>query len=355
MSTRGDATNLFAMDLEAGSFTQLTDEETVTDALMFTCLNPVRPEAYFWRSGSLVALDLMTLDQRILYETPSGYANNLLSVTSDGASVCTGIYEDLSGRFAVDLLNGYVGFQEYWAANPRSVVIAIDTISGKAREVFSEDAWIGHVNASPAVPHLATYCHEGPWDRVDNRIWGLDLRDGRNWPIRPRAGRESIGHEYWMQDGLTLGFHGHDATGRAFFGTVRHDDAELNEVPFPKNFMHLHSNDPDRVVADGSRGNPMLYLWERKSGSRAKPAAILRHGCSASIQARHVHPRFGPDSARILFVSDMTGTGNIYEVLLDDIEASGILTRFGNLRSRFLNYLAKRRRNFRRFLARALK
>ena len=352
VSTREGATNLFAMDLETGGFTQLTDDKTVTDTLQFACLNPVRPEAYFWRSGCLVALDLHSLDKRILYETPPGYANNLLSVTSDGASVCTGIYEDLQDRFKVDLLKGYVGFEEYWEAKPRSVILTIDTISGEAREVFSENAWIGHVNASPTVPYLATYCHEGPWDRVDNRIWGLDLRDGRNWQIRPRTRGESVGHEYWMQDGLTLGFHGRDTTGEAFFGTVRHDNAELREFPFPRTFMHLHSNDADRVVADGSRGDPMLYLWERKSGSQAEPVAILRHGCSASTQARHVHPRFSPDGGKILFVSDMTGTGNIYEVSLEDIDASRIMTTYGNLRWRFLEYAAKRRRNVLRFLRR---
>ena len=355
VSTRNGATNLFAMDLETGDFMQMTDEEAVTDTLLFTCLNPVRPEAYFWRSGSLVAVDLETLDQRILYETPAGYANNLLSVTSDGASVCTGIYEDLADRFAVDLLKGYVGFEEYWAAKPRSVIIAVDTISGETREVFSENAWIGHVNASPAVPHLATYCHEGPWDRVDNRIWGLDLRDGRNWPIRPRTRGESVGHEYWMQDGLTLGFHGHDPSGKAFFGTVRHDNSDLLEVPFPKSFGHLHSNDPDAVVTDGSPGDPMLYLWTRKPGLQAAPVAVLRHGCSAAVQARHVHPRFNPDSSRIVFVSDVTGTGNIYEVSLDDIRASGILTRYGNLRARLLRYAARKRQKLRRFFVRLVR
>ena len=325
VSTRDGSTNLFGMDVESGAFTQLTDERRVTDELLFTCLNPVRPEAFFWRNGSLVALDLATLDERILYETPEGYANNILTVTCDGALVCTGIYEDLQDRFDVDLLKGYVGFEDYWAAKPRSVIIAVDTISGEAHEVFSENYWVGHVSASPTVPHILTYCHEGPWDKVDNRIWGLDLRDGRNWPIYPRKGEESVGHEYWMQDGVTVGFHGTEKDGPAFIGTVRYDDTGLEIFPFPRHFTHIHSNDLDLATGDGTNWDPMLYVWTLESGKEAKPVPVLRHGCSASVQARHVHPRFNPDSSRIVFVSDDTGVGNIYDVSVADIRASGLL------------------------------
>jgi Tol biopolymer transport system component len=69
----------------------------------------------------------------------------------------------------------------------------------------------------------------------------------------------------------------------------------------------------------------MLYVWTLESGQEARPVAVLRHGCSASVQARHVHPRFNPESSRIVFVSDDTGVGNIYDVSVADIRASGLL------------------------------
>lgn len=97
--------------------------------------------------------------------------------TADGRYVCTGIYEDLSGRFTVDLLHGYVGFREYAAAHPLSRIVRIATDGSGTETVFEERNRIGHVNTSPSQPHLLTFCHEGPRDQVGNRIWGLDLAD----------------------------------------------------------------------------------------------------------------------------------------------------------------------------------
>ncbi|HUS57034.1 MAG TPA: oligogalacturonate lyase family protein [Planctomycetota bacterium] len=56
------------------------------------------------------------------------------------------------------------------------------------------------------------FCHEGPWQRVDNRIWGLDIETRRAWKIRPTAPGECVGHEYWMSDGEHIGYHGGNAS-----------------------------------------------------------------------------------------------------------------------------------------------
>jgi hypothetical protein len=90
---------------------------------------------------------------------------NMTNVTADGKYLCTGLYEDLSGQFKVDLLHGYVGFYEYWEAMPLSQVQRIDTQSGAAEVVFEERYWIGHVTlctdssptaswATHAYPHI---------------------------------------------------------------------------------------------------------------------------------------------------------------------------------------------------------
>lgn len=324
VSNRSGSTNLFSMNLSTGAFRQLTDEARETDELMFSCLNPHREEAYFWRGDRMIALDLQTLQERDLYRSPPGYSNNIISATGDGRFVCTVHYEDLSQRFKVDLLKGYVGFEDYWAAKPRSVIVTVDTLTGAVREILAKQAWIGHVNASPVVPHLATYCHEGPWQKVDNRIWGLDLRDGRTWPIRPRCRGESVGHEYWFSDGVTIGFHGQEADGGHFFGSVRCDNERLREFPFPMQSKHVHSNDLDLVLGDGSRKDRRIYAWRIESDAITVPRPLLRHGCSSAVQARHVHPRLSPDSKRFIYVSDSSGVGNLYEVRVRDVLGEGV-------------------------------
>jgi oligogalacturonide lyase len=311
-SDRCNTTNLFSLDLSNGQIVQLTEFDSGQSDFLFASINPRHPEVYFWHQRSLFALDLHTLEQRTLFHVPDGYAVNMTSVTADGANVCAGIYEDLSAHFKVDLLHGYVGFTEYWQAMPQSKILQISTETGQARTVFVENYWIGHVNASSTMPHIATFCHEGPWDRVDQRIWGIDLRDGRTWKIRPTEPGEQVGHEYWFMNGEQIGYHGRRLSGESFYGSIRYDNSEQMEVSFEGNSMHFHSNDSRLIVGDGTRDQPQLLLW-RFSGSQFEgPRVVLTHHGTFQIQQLHVHPRFSPDGTQILFVSDMAGYGSLH-------------------------------------------
>jgi oligogalacturonide lyase len=321
-SDRGNRTNLFSVELASGEITQLTDlDQHVKISFQSASVNPRRDEVYFWHGPELVALDLRSLEERRLYRAPEGFRTTMTNVTADGKHICTGLYEDLSARFKVDLDHGYVGFHEYWEARPLSQVLRIDAASGAAEVVFEERSWIGHVNTSPTQPQLMTFCHEGPWHKVDHRIWGLDLTTGRAWKIRPGQPGERVGHEYWFADGEQIGYHGFSAEGAPFYGSIRYDNSGQVEAPFPHGSTHFHSNDLGLIVGDGSREEPHLMLWRFRDGRFEGPRALLAHRGSFQAQVLHVHPRFSPDGRQILFVSDMLGYGNIYLIDTPDFDA----------------------------------
>jgi oligogalacturonide lyase len=317
-SDRGNRTNLFSIELASGEITQLTDLDQppppAETSFLFASLNRARPEVYFWHGRDLVALQLETLEERRIYRAPDNFLTNMTNVTADGKYLCTGIYEDLSDRFKVDLLHGYVGFREYWAAMPRSQVIRVDVDTGQAEVVFEEIYWIGHVNTSPTLPNILTYCHEGPWQEVDNRIWGLDMSTGKTWKIRASSAGERVGHEYWMADGEQIGYHGHTSDNQPFYGSVRYDDTGRIEAPFPADSTHFHSNDLGMIVGDGTRRAPRLLLWRFRDGAFDGPRVVAHHRGSFQVQITHVHPRFSPDGRQILYVSDDSGYGNLYLV-----------------------------------------
>ncbi|MEZ4637917.1 MAG: oligogalacturonate lyase family protein [Caldilineaceae bacterium] len=117
----------------------------------------------------------------------------------------------------------------------RSAASCVWLRTAAARTAWEENAWIGHVNTSPTIPNLLTFCHEGPWHEVDNRIWGLNIDSGDTWQIRPRTHPgEKVGHEYWYADGEHLGYHGYSAdSSHKFFGRIRYDNTDQLEVSFP--------------------------------------------------------------------------------------------------------------------------
>jgi oligogalacturonide lyase len=235
--------------------------------------------------------------------------------------VCVNIGQDMSDRFRMDLGAGYVGMAEYWAARPRCQVLRIPTQGGEAAVVWEEESWIGHINTSPTRPNLLTFCHEGPWHKVDHRIWMLDLDTGDAWKLRPTAPRERVGHEYWFTDGEHVGYHGWTEGGSAFHGAVRYDNTAVGEYPLSHTSMHFHSNDLNMIVGDGNRNLPRLLLWRLSETGFEGPRVLLRHRGSFHIQAVHVHPRLSPDGSQILYTTDARGYGNPHLVDIPDFDS----------------------------------
>ncbi len=322
-SDRHNRTNLYSIDLTSCEITQLTDLEPVPlpreVEFLRACLSPDNNEAYFWHDLSLIALDLNSLEQRVLYVMEKGWDVSMCNITADGKFICASISEDKSDEFTVDLLRGYVGFRETWAAKPRSHVIRVAVDGSGGDSVWEEEYWVGHVNTSPTQPDILTFCHEGPWDLVDNRIWGLDLNTGHAWPIRPREeDLEKVGHEYWHADGIHISYHGHKPNGYKFFGQCRYDGSEVQEYAFPHQTGHIHSNDFERIVGDGGQE---IRLWQWNGDGFSGPRALCQHRSSMHIQQTHVHPRFSPQGQYVLFTSDVSGYGNLYKVDLPEFES----------------------------------
>jgi oligogalacturonide lyase len=315
-SDRDNRTNLFSIDLDSGAIRQLTDLDPVPKpfetGFLATTVHPRRPEVCFWYGRDLTVLDLDSLELRSLWTTPEGFVRSMINYTADGRAVCGAIFEDLSPRLRIDYVRGYVGFAETHEAHPTSRVFRAAADGSGAETVWEEGYWIGHVNTSPTHPNLLTFCHEGPWDRVDNRIWGLDLTDSTPWKIRPREGDEHPGHEYWYADGERIGYHGRRADGSRFFGRIRYDNTDRVEGRSLGDTGHTHSNDHTLIVGDGGRDSPGVKLWKWNGADYDGPRLLCTHRSSFHVQIVHVHPRFNADASRVLFTSDRSGYGNLY-------------------------------------------
>jgi len=327
-SDRNNQTDLFSLALDSGEITQLTDVSTLDTAggKGWSChavaVNAKRPEVYAWLEKSLYAVNRETFEARRLFGVPEGFRPGSISVTADGANLCFGISEDLSKRIHMDLGHGYVGMYEIWAARPHCRIMKLSVDGGKPECVHEEEYWIGHINTSPTRPDLLTYCHEGSWHLVDNRIWGLNLSSGETWPIRPldRPGR--IGHEYWMADGEHIGYHGSwptpESAGKRQFvhaeyilGRIRYDNTNHLEFTLAEETGHTHSLDFTRIVGDGGNG---IWLWECDGKQLSGPRLLCEHRSLKGHQRGHPHPAFSPDGCRVLFTSSRTGYSNLYLV-----------------------------------------
>ena len=311
---RNNCTNLFSIDLKNGEITQLTDHDD-RDGLDFdhACINKVTNEVSYWYDQKLWAMNLSTLESRLLYNLPDKQNFGMINATSDGKHVIFCMSEDLSDKIAkLDLMHGYVGFKETWELHPLCQIVKVPADgSGKTEVIHSGKVWMGHLNTSSVHPNLLTFCHEGPWELVDHRIWAMDTNTGKVWPLRERRQEgERIGHEYWYADGERVGYHG-TLQGKNFLGSVKYDGSDMVEAEFPQQTCHVHSNDRTLAVGDGTIGGNIL-LWQWNGKSYDSPRILCEHRGSMHVQVNHVHPRLSPDSTYVVFCSDRTGYGSPY-------------------------------------------
>lgn len=314
-SDRENRTNFYGVDLQSGELAQLTDLDPAQGSIGAQSMtkNPCCEEIYYNQGKTVFALDLETLARRPLFTIPPGYTPQPASATADGKYLITGYTQDLSDRFDVDLGHGYVGFEEIWAAHPHCVIVRVSLETGNSEAVFQDRCWLGHLNTSTKLPHIMTFCHEGPWHKVDHRIWGLNLQTRQTWKIRPTAAGERVGHEYWMDDGEHIGYHGYIAEG-TIYGSIRYDNMEQVEAPFEFHSWHFHSHRLDYVVGDGDAQNPYLLLWRMKEGRFEGPKALIWHRGSFHTQRQHVHPCFSADGKQIVYTADPQGYGQVFIV-----------------------------------------
>jgi oligogalacturonide lyase len=338
-SVRSGTRDLYSVDLETGLITQLTDlEADVSDA---TC-HPESETAYFWCGSRVVGLSLDSLEVWTVFdvgETHGDYAGSVPGVTADGETVCFPLVEravprpQFSGNRPTEdeqAADRGAWMDRMFEADPHSRVLAVPASGGEAETLVEEETWIGHVNTSPSRPALLTYCEEGPWHRVENRIWALNRETGETWRVRPTAEDEAVGHEYWLADGETVGYHGWSgglADPEPFFGHARFDGTDRRETPAPARHTHFHSNTRSLVVGDGSPdGSACNLVWQldESDGAYRGPRKLATHDWGGDDDA-HPHSRLSPDGSHVAF--DSTRAGDRSDVYLVDVPSFEDLPR----------------------------
>ena len=327
-SERDNAGNYFRYELATGDIVQLTDNRG--EVFFNSCLAPATECFYHWNGNTLHELDLNTLEERPVYTAEPPFLprehGSQISATADGRHIVT-ILEDPPEDYDRQK-------QSPFFTPPLSRLTRIDVATGEAVVLHEDRRYITHLNTSPTRPDLMTFCHEGPWHLIEERIHGLNVETGEEWNIRPQHGEYSVIAEHWFRDGETLGFRSHNrAANDTRFGSIRYDNSNHIETVLPYS-RHYHSLDGSIVVGDGMPVYllpgmlnttitwPFILLHQRVGeGQGWGPARVLAyHGSSFSGQRCHPHPHITPDGQHVLYTTNMSDYSNIYLAPLGDIE-----------------------------------
>ena len=314
-SDRELARNLYSLHLESGEISRLTNFSAGDiDLKSHMPVNKIKNESYFVHNNCLHAISLDTLEIRPLYIIPHGFRFWGGMPTADGKYVVGGLMAlDKAGANMQG--KGYIGFRERFESKPDCRIIRIDVTNRSVDEVWQEYCLVGHINPSTTLPNIITFCHEGPWPLVDNRIWMLDMNTGKAIKIRERRiPEEQIGHEYWLADGETIAYQVHDNTG-TWFGFSKYNGEILREAESCKHPQlspdHVHSLTMDYVVGDSGRG---IHAFQYNGKEYEKARLLCTHDSTFDFSAYHPHPRITNDGKHVIFNSMRSSYCNIYMI-----------------------------------------
>jgi oligogalacturonide lyase len=318
--------NLFRMDLGTGEMTQLTDEDTSIGAVTKTADSQL---VVYSIRNKIRCLDMHTGQLTTVYEETGSYSVGAPSIGQNRR------YIGFCRNEKVEAPRGpnYTGFKErFYRVKDGRITLAYLDGSGWF-DVFKDTHQVGHFQFCPDDSTLATYCHEGPWNLVTQRIWLLDFLSREAWPCFRQEEQDSVGHEFWTQDGFIFFDNrgpGHDGTITSSRTQAVATDIQVNEnamIPFvgladrkgnvvkridmPYYCNHYHAN-PDNTILVGDDVDDLVLI--DISGEPASLDVLCAHGTSWHTQSSHCHPTWSWDGSRILYASDCGGRVNLYLV-----------------------------------------
>lgn len=326
------AYNIFRMKLDTGEIEQISDDvlsgahpvtKTPGGELISYVTDDMRVKVLDTRSGEVT---------EIYHETGPYRIASVPSIAPNRRYVAFARNEFVDAEIHYHGAN-YGGFKErfYMIKDGRITLAHLD--GSGSFDVFKDTHQVGHFQFAPDDSTIGSFCHEGPWNLVTQRIWYLDFITREVRPCYRQDENDSIGHEFWTQDG-TMFF---DDRGPGHDGTITSDrtQAVATDVPVNDNAMipfvglmdkagnlikkidmpfycnHYHAN-PDNSVLVGDDVDDLVLI--DISGDEAKLTVLANHKTSWHTQSSHCHPTWSWDGKRILYASDHGGKVQLYMI-----------------------------------------
>ncbi|WGL57052.1 oligogalacturonate lyase family protein [Kluyvera intermedia] len=312
--------NYYLLDIAAHQATQLTDGPG--DNTFGGFLSDDDQSLWYVKdTRQLKRVDLTTLEEYVVYEVDDEWVAYGTWVANSDCTKLVGI--EIKKRDWQPLTD-WSKFRAFYFTEPECRLINIDLKTGEQRTILQEKRWLGHPIYRPYDDTIVAFCHEGPRDAIDARMWLIN-QDGSNLRcVRQQQPGESFTHEFWVPDGSALYYVAHQENNphRYLYSAdpVTLENRQLMEIPPCSHLMSNH--DGSLVVGDGAPHNtsdislndPFIWVFDLQTGDKK---AICQHNSSWKVldgdrQVTHPHPSFSPDGEWVLYTSDVEGMPALY-------------------------------------------
>ena len=318
--------NIFKMDLHSGKITQMTDEKAGINHRMTK--TPDSELVVYTAGNQLKKLNIRTGQFEILYEEKNEFIMGTPFISPDKK-----YFGVIRNERRPDFERGanYKGFKETMFSVKKAYITLVYLDGSKVMDIYEDTHYLGHFQFAPDDSTIAMFCHEGPWNLVQQRIWLLDLITRSTKPCFRQKEDDCVGHEFWTRDGLIFFDNrraGHDGTITSaktqatvplvqsgelpYIGLADKNGAVIKKIDMPYYCNHYHANNENTLLVGDTVEDLVLIDI---SGETPTIQTLCTHKTSWYTATTHAHPTFSWNGNRILFESDRDGKQNFY--LLD--------------------------------------
>lgn len=331
---------LFALNLETGNSLQLTAGRDVDD--YHAAFSADDRHVFYVQGNALWLMDARDLLRDELYRPEDGWLIREFDLTDDDRAMIVLEIAEESAGISLSGLRDWSTFALDSLAAPRCRIVYVDLAAGERWTVVEEECWLGRPSFRPGDSDTILYCHEGPYDMIDSRMWLVQADGTQRRKCREQDSDTVLTSEFWFPDGSEVGYLHWRADGPRVEEVRAIDPVTLREriVCRCPAFAHcavspngaylvgdsLTSNDPVHLRTEASRERPLdaredddfIYLIALSTGEQLR---LCHHG--SSFLPKHgraldsePHPVFSRDGRSVIYVSDAQGVPCIYRVKL---------------------------------------
>jgi oligogalacturonide lyase len=317
---------IYTVDLKTLKVEQITSQRSSMNGEIVA---PKSNKVYYQIKDSLFSTEISTKKTELVFVFPADFKASITTINADETLLAGAWSSDAEKELFKKNPNKSSYFNIIYEAKLPRTLFTVNVKTKELTKLFSDSAWLNHVQFSGTDPAILMFCHEGPWHKVD-RIWTIDINTKEVKLMHKRTmDMEIAGHEWIGPDGKKIWFDLQQPRSTTFF--VAGADIKTGKetkYALTRDEWSIHFNiSPDQKLFAGDGADPgqvakaknaqWIYLFT-PDGDKFKSTKLVNMKNHNYKLEPNVH--FSPDGKWIIFRANFEGNTNVYAV---EIQESG--------------------------------
>ena len=311
---------LYSVDLKNLKVDQLTFQSSPMNGEIVA---PKGRLVYYQIKDSVFSTSIENKETKLVYVFPADFKANITTLNSN-ETLLAGAWSSDKEKEIFRKNPGKSSYFEliYEAREPRTL-FTLDVKTGELKKIFTDSAWLNHVQFSNTQPDILMFCHEGPWHKVD-RIWTINIKTREVKLMHKRSmNMEIAGHEWFAPDGKTIWFDLQMPRSVTFYvAGVDVQTGQERKYAITRDEWSIHFNtSPDQKLFAGDGGDSgqvarakngrWIYLFTPDGDSLRSEKLVDMKNHNYRLEP-NIH--FSPDGKWIIFRANFEGHTDVYAV-----------------------------------------